>query len=120
MFVPLVEEGWAARPEARSIAAAYLRPLRARKIDTLILGCTHYPFLRAAIRAALPAGVKIVDPARETAEAFARFLEANPALDAAIGRKGVQRFFVSDKTAHAAAIASRWLGERVELERVTL
>ncbi|MEY4723401.1 MAG: hypothetical protein RLZZ324_914 [Candidatus Parcubacteria bacterium] len=120
LFVPLVEEDWATKPEARTIAAAYLKPLRARKIDTLILGCTHYPFLKPAIRAALPKGVRIVDPAHEVVEQLAHFLSTHAAVDATLGKRGVRRFYVSDVTAHAAAVASRWLGKPVVLEHATI
>jgi glutamate racemase len=120
LFVPLVEEGWLRRPEAATIAKTYLRPLRSRHIDTLILGCTHYPFLRPQIAAAAGPGVRLVDPARETVAAFARFLAEEPALAAKLARAKAHRFFASDATPHAARIASRWLGTSITLERATL
>ncbi len=112
LFVPLVEEGWAAKPEARSIAREYLRPLRLRKIDTLILGCTHYPFLRPMIREAAGRGVSLVDPARETVRRLASYLAEEPRLDQAV-RRGTNAFYVSDRTGHFAALASKWLGRKV-------
>lgn len=114
LFVPLVEEGWSSKPEARSIARQYLRPLKLRKIDTLILGCTHYPFLRPVIREAAGKGVCLVDPARETVRELAAFLRENPALDTQV-RRGANAFYVSDRTAHFAGLASRWLGRTVSV-----
>jgi glutamate racemase len=116
MFVPLIEEGWAGTPEAAAIARTTLRPLRLRRLDTLILGCTHYPFLRPAIRRAVGSDVRLVDPAREAVLELVRALKADPSLSRALRARGGHRFFVSDKTPHFAAIASRWLGRPVRLE----
>ena len=63
LFVPLVEAGLANSSEARGIAKTYLTPLQAAGVDTLILGCTHYPFLESVIRETLGEDVLIVDPA---------------------------------------------------------
>ena len=65
-FVPLVEEGQVEGPEVEEIAEIYLKPLQERGVDTLILGCTHYPFLRPVIEGIMGKGVNIIDPARET------------------------------------------------------
>lgn len=119
LFVPLVEEGWLRRPETASIASAYLRPLRSRKIDTLILGCTHYPFLRGVIAKAAP-GARLVDPAKETVADFAAHLAANPALAASLSRSAGHRFYASDRTDHFARIASRWLGRPITLEKANV
>lgn len=120
LFVPIVEEGWLRRPEAASIARTYLRPLRLRRIDTLILGCTHYPFLKAQIAAAAGPGVRLVDPARETVAAFARYLGSHPGLARKLARSKKHRFFASDATPHAARIASSWLGRDIILEKAPL
>jgi glutamate racemase len=71
LFVALAEEGWTAGPVAEAVARRYLEPLFAQRDapDTLVLGCTHFPVLLPAIRAVLPAGVRIVDSAATTARA---------------------------------------------------
>lgn len=119
LFVPLVEEGWMRRPETASIANEYLRPLRLRRIDTLILGCTHYPFLKPVIAKAA-AGATLVDPARETVAAFARYVEEHAGLRTCLPRGDRHQFFVSDRTSHFAKIASRWLGREIDLQNATL
>lgn len=119
LFVPLVEEGWANRKEAASIANEYLRPLRLRHIDTLILGCTHYPFLKSCIAKAAP-GVRLIDPAQQTVAAVAQYLEANPAFRKSLSKKGRHLFYASDTSAHSQAIASRWLGRDIVLKKATL
>jgi len=68
LFVPLVEEGWLDNDVARLTAQKYLAGLAKSDIDTLILGCTHYPLLIESIKAALPADISIIDPAVRLAE----------------------------------------------------
>jgi len=63
LFVPLIEAGLANSAEARGIARTYLNPLQAAGVDTLILGCTHYPFLETVLQEILGEDVQIVDPA---------------------------------------------------------
>lgn len=122
LFVPLVEEGWAGRPETASIARRYLAPLKARRVDTLILGCTHYPFLKPVIRRAAGRGVRLVDSA-QTAVAWLKEMiagdrELADRLDPSRGKES--RFFVSDRTEHFAALAARWLGREIELTEAKL
>lgn len=93
-FVPLVEAGKVASPEAREAAVSYLEPLKRAEIDTLVLGCTHYPFLTPVIAEILGPGVKLVDPAEETVKELISLLaEERVALVQARGPK--HRFFAS-------------------------
>ena len=62
LFVPLVEEGWLDHPVTRLTAQEYLKPVLVEKIDTLVLGCTHYPFLAELIRQQLPGHIDIIEP----------------------------------------------------------
>jgi glutamate racemase len=109
LFVPLVEEGWTdARDEVvRGVVQRYLAPLRAEEVDTLVLGCTHYPLLRAAIAAELP-GVQLVDSADAIAEQVLARFPAEP------GRAGVHRFMVTDAPEKFLAVAGAFLGRPVE------
>src|SRR5205085_2366902 len=68
LFVPLAEEGWANTHVAREVAEIYLEPLIDAGIDTLVLGCTHYPILRGTIEQVVGDAVRIVDSAETTAE----------------------------------------------------
>lgn len=67
LFVPLVEEGWLHDPVTEEVARRYLKELQDQEIDTLILGCTHYPLLRSTIRKIMGEEVRLVNPAYETA-----------------------------------------------------
>jgi glutamate racemase len=81
MFVALAEEGWTSGPVAEAVARRYLDPLfaAADAPDTLVLGCTHFPLLAAAIRSVLPAPVRIVDSAATTAQALVGSMAPRPA-----------------------------------------
>lgn len=67
LFVPLVEEGWTDDAIAVMVAERYLHPLQEEGIDTLVLGCTHYPLLKNAIHKVMGDGVRLIDSAEETA-----------------------------------------------------
>lgn len=77
LFVPLVEDGTNERREAYQIARAYLRPLQEADVDTLVFGCTHYPFLAPVIRHIVGDAVQFVDPAEEVVCNLADILTLN-------------------------------------------
>jgi len=76
LFVPLVEEGWTDHPVTRQVAEEYLAPLRAVGVDTLILGCTHYPLLRYLLAQVMGPDVTLIDAGEHTAREVGRRLEA--------------------------------------------
>ncbi len=109
LFVPLAEEGWT-DPEdeiVRGIVRRYLAPLRDAEIDTLVLGCTHYPLLARAIAAELP-GIALVD----SADAIAAEVRAQ--LGDCAGEAPAHRFYVTDAPEKFLAVAGRFLGRAVE------
>jgi len=108
LFVPLAEEGWT-DPEdevVRGVVRRYLAPLAEARVDTLVLGCTHYPLLETAIGRELP-GVSLVDSARAVAA------EIRERLSDGEG-SGAHRFFVTDAPERFLAVAGRFLGRPVE------
>jgi glutamate racemase len=109
LFVPLAEEGWTDPddPIVRGIARRYLSPLADAGIDALVLGCTHYPLLKAAIAQELP-GIALVD----SADAIAAEVRAR--LGEERGGGGIHRFFVTDQPERFTPIAGRFLGRPVE------
>ncbi len=118
LLVPLVEEGWINKRETRMIVKRYLRPLRNKQIDTLVLGCTHYPLLKQVIREKAGKGVKIVDPSEEVARSVYNFLRGKGLLTGGTGG-GNDRFFVSDLTSNTQMIVERFMGKGIELEKAT-
>jgi glutamate racemase len=112
LFVPLVEEGWTDNTVVEMTVAAYLGSLKQSGIDTLILGCTHYPLLKKSIRKYLGSSVRLVDSAEETAKEVESVLRRS-ALEKTSG-KGVHSFFVTDAPDRFIKVGRRFLGERVE------
>jgi glutamate racemase len=110
LFVALAEEGWTEGPVLDLVADRYLAPLRGR-VDTLVLGCTHYPLLRAGIAKALP-GVTLVDSATSMAEAVARAL---PPLGLVARRaSGTMTLLATDNRERFQALGERFLEEPIE------
>ena len=97
LFVPLVEEGWTHDPVTVEVASRYLKELQEKDIDTLILGCTHYPLLRSTIGQIMGEGVTLVNPAYETALELGRLLKEQNMQSTGQGQSDFPyRFYVSD------------------------
>ena len=111
LFVPLAEEGWTDHPVARQIAEEYLAPFRDDGIDTLILGCTHYPLLAPVIAEVIGPGVTLIDSAEETAREVAMLLAEREL--AANGNEPTHRFLVSDLPDLFLRVGQRFLGGRI-------
>ncbi len=109
LFVPLAEEAWVEGEIPRLVAHEYLQPVVAAGIDTLILGCTHYPLLRNVIAQVAGSGIRLVDSAEETAGATVRLLERLGLARA--GSAAACRFFVTDTARRFTTIGSAFLGE---------
>ena len=120
LLVPLVEEGWLQKPETRMIVKKYLSPLKIKQIDTLILGCTHYPLLKKIIQNKAGKRVSIVDSSLSVAGRLKDFLIKHPDIDKKLSKNGEARFFVSDITEPVKKTAKSTLKRNVSLEHVRL
>lgn len=97
LLVPLVEEGWLKDPVTMEVASRYLKELQEKDIDTLVLGCTHYPLLRSMVGRIMGEGVTLVNPAYETAIGLKRLLEEQDLTNPGVEEKEFPyRFYVSD------------------------
>jgi len=131
LFVPLAEEGWVDNEVARATAREYLGEMRSGGIDTLVLGCTHYPLLKKVIGEVMGDGVRLVDSAEATAGVVRERLEERGlgAAEAATGGgtgardatgargaagAGDDQFFVTDSSERFREVGSRFLGRRLE------
>lgn len=112
LFVPLVEEGWLQHDITYRIAQVYLNDLKARRIDTLILGCTHYPLLKKIIARVMGKGVHLIDSAREVAMEVKNILQNTNMLRIASGRAH-QLYLVSDEPDMFKYRAMRFLGKSI-------
>jgi glutamate racemase len=118
LFVPLVEEGWLDHPVTRLTAQEYLRPVLAEEVDSLVLGCTHYPLLKPLLRDVAGPGVQLIDSALTTAEFAARRLQEAALLNDGSTPTGY-RYVVTDVPLRFQTIGERFLGRSLgKVERV--
>jgi len=109
LFVPLVEEGWESHKITKEIIKEYIYPLLKNQIDTLVLGCTHYPILKKALREVVGNKVNLIDSAEAIAESLEKLLpfpEENGI--------GSETFYVSDNEDKFKKIASRILEKEID------
>ncbi|MBM3255614.1 MAG: glutamate racemase [Candidatus Omnitrophica bacterium] len=112
LFVPFVEEDWLNGKVVLEVARSYLKPLKDGRVDTAILGCTHYPLLKPVIRKVLGKKVILIDSARQVAMEVKKIL----AQDSQLNKKRVSRhrFYVSDNPEGFSKLAKRFLGSAVQ------
>jgi len=118
LLVPLVEECWLDKEETKRIIKKYLQPLKNKQIDTLILGCTHYPALKNIIKIKIGRYVRLVDSAEEVVYELQKFLTENREVEKKLARGAGHKFYVSDLTPQLPKIAEKLLGQVVKLEKV--
>jgi len=118
LFVPLAEEGYIDKEATYLIARDYLQTMHDVDIDTLILGCTHYPLLATVISEVMGNKITLIDSGEETAKvAYAMLAEdrlLNPRMSQKPSQQGEHRFFVSDVPEKFSPLATRFLGEPVD------
>lgn len=124
LLVPLIEEGWLNKRETKMIVRRYLAPLRRHQIDTLILGCTHYPLLTPLIQKRIGKKVRLIDSSIETARYLQSFLDNSPEITSNIRKKNTNQqphhfeknlFFVSDSTPPLRKLANGIFGRKINL-----
>ncbi len=119
LLVPLVEEGWLNNKITEMILANYLKDFREKQIDTLVLGCTHYPLLKPLIRKILPK-VNIIDSAREMAKTVRALLEARD-MTASKNNRKKSAFFVTDTPETFNKIGRMFLKkDMIEAQRIRI
>lgn len=116
LFVPFVEEGFFTGKVVLDVAKMYLKPLKDAGVDTVILGCTHYPLLKPIIKQVLGRKVSLIDSAKQVAIEVKRILTTEDLLNK--GHRGKHRFYVSDNAEWFRDLAKRFLGRPVN--KVTL
>ena len=120
LFVPLVEEGWTDSEPTRSIARNYLAPLLSAEVDTLVLGCTHYPLMKTVIGNVVGREVRLIDSAYETARETAEILR-DDGLENTVPDEARYRFIASDAPDTFLGLAERFLGSPIDrVETLTL
>jgi glutamate racemase len=112
LFVPLAEEGWIDHRATEIIAKEYLFPLKLHKIDTLVLGCTHYPILRKVIEGVFERDIRLIDSGEAAVIEIERVLEEHQLKNPSQEKPNIQ-FFVSDIPLKFSEIGERFLGQKL-------
>ena len=110
LFVPLIEEGWVDHPVTRMVAQEYLAELSSGGLDTLILGCTHYPLIAPLIAELMGPEVRLIDSGAEAARAIAALLRERGQLSS---RDPEHRFYLTDEPRNFARVARAFLGREL-------
>jgi glutamate racemase len=110
LFVPLIEEGWIDHRVTRAVAEEYLLELRNGALESLILGCTHYPLIAPLIQDLMGPAVRLVDSGAEAARATAVLLRDRGQLAAGPAE---HRFFISDEPRNFTRVAQTFLGREL-------
>ena len=122
LLVPLVEEGWLNRRETKMILRRYLHPLRLKQIDTLVLGCTHYPLLKHLIAPRMGQRINLIDSSVEMARYVCDYLHRNESVKKELESCQTEksRYYVSDMTDAVEHMAGKIFGRPVHLEKVSV
>lgn len=121
LLVPLVEEGWADRPETKKILRKYLRPLKDKKIDALILGCTHYQILIKEIKRIMGKRVFVLNSPEIVAEKLIDYLKRHGEIEKKLGKNKKREFFITDDPKRFKEMGERFLGNEIKkIEKVEL
>ena len=120
LFVPLIEEGWADSSIAKEIASVYLKPLQKTKIDTLILGCTHYPIMAKTIQSVINNHIQLVFSGETIGKKLQKYLRNNNYLNNNKNREETQ-FYVTDLPQKFDEIGGSFLGRKIKhVNHITL
>lgn len=113
LFVPIVEEGWSEKEASYMIASEYLDSIKKSEVDTLVMGCTHYPLLNNVVQKIMGEDVLLVNPAKETAVELKNVLESlkstNPKKEI-----GEYNFYVSDNSKRFVKVGENFLNKKIE------
>jgi glutamate racemase len=121
LLVPFVEEGWVGKPETNMILKKYLQRMKSKKVDTLILGCTHYPFLQKDIERIMGKNCKVLSGPETVTEKLEHYLRRHPEIEQRLSRRSKTSFFTTDDPQRFRALGGKFLGRAIqEVQRVTL
>lgn len=113
LFVPLVEEGWTEGEITRMVAERYLDGLKERDVDTLVLGCTHYPLLKGIISEVMGTNVILIDSAVETAKGTMAVLKKQ-GIEADVKKNTLRQFYVTDSPDRFIEVGGRFLEQEIK------
>ena len=120
LLVPLIESGKHDSKATESALKKYLTPLKQRKIDTLILGCTHYGILRKKIKKILGPKIKVISEAEAVPQKLKIYLQKHKRMAGGLGKNGIIKFYSTDPSHDFQAFGSQFFGKPVEAQKAKL
>ncbi|MFC1599613.1 glutamate racemase [Patescibacteria group bacterium] len=117
LLVPFIEEGWHNKPEALKILKTYLRPLKSKNTDTLILGCTHYPLMHKYFAKYMGKNVKVPEPGKVVADSLTDYLERHPEIETRISKGSKREYSTTDCIDNFKQFANREL--KLNIDKVS-
>lgn len=115
LLVPLIEEDWHKKPEAISILKKYLKPIKSTNIDTLILGCTHYPLMMKDIKRIMGKKITVVPSGEITAKSLKDYLERHSEIEKKLSRGGKREFLTTDDPEKFKIFTEKHFGMRIKM-----
>jgi len=120
LLVPLIEEGFISSEETKSILKKYLNYFQDKNIDTLILGCTHYPILINDFRSILDKNINVIDSSLVLAQKLQDYLLRHSEIESILDKNQKTKYFITDNTENFVKTGQNILGENVEFEKVII
>lgn len=121
LLVPLIEEGWMKKPETKSILKKYLRELKMKQIDSLVLACTHYPFLLKEIKKIMGKSCLIFDPGKIVSDSLGDYLKRHSEIELKTNNELQCYFYATDSVDKFSKLGEFFLGEKMkDVEKITL
>lgn len=121
LLVPFIEEGWHKKPEAKMILKKYIRPLKDKNIDTLILGCTHYSFMFKEFEKIMGKNIKVLNSGKIIAESLTDYLKRHPEIEKKLTKKGKRIFMTTDDPQNFKELGEKFLGQKISrVEKIEL
>jgi glutamate racemase len=109
LLVPLVEEDWVGKPETTMILKKYLARIKRKKIDTLILGCTHYPFLQKDVQRIMGKNCRVLSGPETVSDKLIDYLNRHPEMEKRLGRNQTATFFTTDDADRFKLLGQKFL-----------
>lgn len=120
LLVPFIEEGMLKHTVTRMMLKTYLRPFKHAHVDTLILGCTHYPLLQKEIERIIGKQVTVISSATAAVDAIADYFKRHPQLEKSLSRDGKRVYFTTDCPEKFETLGSRFLGQKISGEKAAI
>lgn len=120
LLVPLIEEDMIKNVVTRMMLKKYLRPLKNANVDTLILGCTHYPLLQKEIQRMMGGKVKVISSAQAAADAIGGYFKRHPDLEKSLSRKGSRVYYTTDCPERFSELGSKFVGGKIQAKKIEI